>query len=193
MPVSSVELLRGSLGLKLAHVRQATNSYFRDRAQQATGRATSYAIATGLFAVAGFFAVGIFMVGLIALFRLVQLNYGEFQAFGAVAGAMLLVALLSATFGMLTLKRKTKSFPRLASRLRVAVASPPIPDGTVRRAATEAVSIAGNRVTQRMSPATTGLLLGALALSGYAMARRAGNDRAGEGAGELRRGRTPNY
>jgi hypothetical protein len=63
MPVSSVELLRSGLGLKLAHVRQATSSYFRDRAEQATRRATSYAIAAGLFAVAGVFAVGTLMIG----------------------------------------------------------------------------------------------------------------------------------
>jgi hypothetical protein len=192
MPVSSVELLRSGLGLKLAHVRQATSSYFRDRAEQATRRATSYAIAAGLFAVAGVFAVGTLMIGLIALFRWVQLNYGEFQAFGAVAGAMIQFALLSTAFAMLTLKRKTKSFPRLASRLRVAVASPPIPDGTVQRAATEAVSRAGNRVRRKMTPATTGLLLGTLALSGYAIARRLGNVSTGEGVAGLPRGRTPN-
>jgi hypothetical protein len=57
MLAPSSDLLRVGLRLKLNQVKRATRSYLRDRTDQATGIATSYAVAAGLFAVAGIFLV----------------------------------------------------------------------------------------------------------------------------------------
>ncbi len=62
-------LLRTGLALKLNQVKRASASYVRDRTNQATGTATSYAIAGGLFAAAGIFGIAALLVGAAALFR----------------------------------------------------------------------------------------------------------------------------
>ena len=62
-------LLRVGLALKLNQVKRATRSYLRDRTNQATDTATSYAVAAGLFAAAGVFLIVACLVGLAALFR----------------------------------------------------------------------------------------------------------------------------
>jgi hypothetical protein len=59
--------------MKLNRVKRATRSYMRDRARQATGTATSYAVAVGLYAAAGIFVLAACLVGLDALFRWVEL------------------------------------------------------------------------------------------------------------------------
>jgi hypothetical protein len=137
MLAPSGELLRAGLALKLGHVRRATRSYIRDRANQATGKAASYAVAAGLFAAAGIFLIAACLVGLMALFRWVEFNYGLFWAFGAVGALLVLLAAVCAGIGVARLKRPAKDMPSLASRLRVAVASPPIPRGTVKEAVKE--------------------------------------------------------
>lgn len=172
MAVSSAEVLRAGLGLKLEHVRRATRSYFRDRTNEATGKAVSYAIGAGLFAGAGIFMLAALIVGVAALFRWAELNYGEFPAFGAAGGALVLLALVCSASATIALKRKSPRVLPLASRLRVAVASPHLPEGVVGRAAKETASAAGSRITRKMNPATTGMVLGVLALSGFAIARR---------------------
>ena len=69
-------LLRVGLGLKLNQVKRATRSYLRDRTNQATDTATSYAVAAGLFAAAGVFLIAACLVGLAALFRWIEIKYG---------------------------------------------------------------------------------------------------------------------
>jgi hypothetical protein len=120
MLVPSSDLLRAGLGLKLNQIKLATRSYLRDRTNQATGAAASYAIAVGLFAAAGIFLIAACLVGLTALFRWVEINYGLFYAFGAVGGLLLLIAIICAGFALTKLKRRAPQFPSLTSRLRVA-------------------------------------------------------------------------
>ena len=72
------------LGLKLNHIKRATRSYLRDRTNQATSSVTSYVVAAGLFAAAGIFLIAACLVGITALFRWIEINYGLFQAFGAI-------------------------------------------------------------------------------------------------------------
>ena len=120
MPVPTGELVRAGLGLKLNQIKLATRSYLRDRTNQATGTVASYAVAAGLFAVAGIFLIAACLVGLAALFRWVEINYGIFYAFAAVGGLLLLIAIICAGFAMMKLKRQSPHFPSLASRLRVA-------------------------------------------------------------------------
>jgi len=92
MLAPSVDLLRAGIGLKLNQIRRATRSYLRDRANQATGTVSSYAVAAGLFAAAGLFLIAACLVGLAALFRWVEIKYGMFWAFGAVGTLLVVIA-----------------------------------------------------------------------------------------------------
>lgn len=170
MPGSSRELLKAGLALKAAHVRRAAAGYFRNRADQAAGTASAYAIAAACWSAAAFFIILTLLAGLAALFRWVQLNFGEFQAFGAVAGVTTGLTLICAITATLSLKKKSKPIPSLPSRLRVAVASPPIPRTMISQAARETVFAAADGV-RRNSP-MMGFLIGATALSGFVMGRR---------------------
>jgi hypothetical protein len=114
-------LLRAGIGLKLNQVKLATRSYLRDRTHQATGTITSYAIAGGLFAAAGIFLTAACLVGAMALFRWIAINYGQFWAFGAIGALLVTIAAICAGLAAAKLRRKAPRFPSLTSRLRVAV------------------------------------------------------------------------
>ena len=193
MLAPSGELLRAGLTLKANHLKRATQSYLRDRANQTTGRITSYAVAAGLFAVAGVFVLAAFFVGLIALYRWVAINYGQFWGFGAVGAVLLVLAIACAGIAMAQMNRKARPIVPLASRLRVAIATPRIPRGTVKEAVKEVATtiplvplapgekvardgrgngvawVRGNRSVQ------LGLMLGAVGLLGLTAARRRRN------------------
>jgi hypothetical protein len=126
MLAASSGLLRTGLALKFSQVKLATRSYLRDRTNQATGAVTSYAVAAGLFAAAGIFLLAACLVGTAALFRWVEINYGLFPAFGAVAGLLLALAAICAAVAASKLKRPSPHFPTLTSRLLVAIKSNPI-------------------------------------------------------------------
>jgi hypothetical protein len=186
MLAPSGELLRAGMALKLNHVKRAAQSYLRDQTSQATGKVTSYAVAGGLFAVAGLFVVAAFFVGLMALYRWVAITHGQFWGFGAVAGVLLVLAAVSAGLAMAQMKRKTKPIVPLASRLRVAIATPRIPRGTVKEAVKEVattIPLAPLAPGERRHGATAwpartnrpvqlGLMLAAIGLAGYTAARR---------------------
>jgi Putative Actinobacterial Holin-X, holin superfamily III len=118
------ELLRLGLEQRLNRVRRATQSYMRDRARQATGTITSYAVAAGLFATAGIFLIAACIVGLAALFRWVEMSYGLFTAFAVIGGILVALALICAVIAAVKLRSPAPRFPSLGSRLRVAIASP---------------------------------------------------------------------
>jgi len=120
MLVPSSDLVRAGLGLKLNQIKLAARSYLRDRTNQATGSVASYAVAAALFAAAGIFLIAACLVGMAALFRWVEINYGLFYAFAAVGGLLLLIAIICAGFALMRLKRRPPQFPSLTSRLRVA-------------------------------------------------------------------------
>jgi len=126
MLAPSSDLLRAGLGLKLNQVKRATRSYVRDRTNQATGTATSYAVAAGLFAASGIFLIAACLVGLAALYRWVQIHYGMFPAFGAVGALLLVIAIICAVLAASRLKRPPPRFPSLTSRLRVALTANPL-------------------------------------------------------------------
>ena len=113
-------LLRTGLALKLSQIKLATRSYLRDRTNQATGTVASYATAAGLFAAAAIFLIAACLVGITALFRWIEINYGLFWAFGAVSALLLLIAAICAAAAASQLKRRPPHFPSLTSRLRVA-------------------------------------------------------------------------
>jgi hypothetical protein len=126
MLAPSGEFLRAGLGLKLNQVKIATRSYLRDRTHQATDSVTSYAVAAGLFATAGIFLIAACLVGITALFRWIEINYGLFPAFGAVGALLLVISAICAGVAAVRLKRRPREFPSLASRLRVAVKASPL-------------------------------------------------------------------
>ena len=137
MLAPSGELLRAGVALKLNHVKRAAQSYLRDQTSHATGKVTSYAVAGALFAVAGLFVVAAFFVGLIALYRWIAIHYGQFWGFGTVGAVLLALAAVCAGVAMAQMKRKARPIVPLASRLRVAIATPRIPRGTVKEAVKE--------------------------------------------------------
>jgi len=126
MLAPSSDLLRAGLGLKLNQIKRATRSYMRDRTNQATGTATSYAVAAGLFTASGIFLIAACLVGLAALFRWVQIRYGMFPAFGVVGALLLVIAMICAALAAARLKRPPPHFPSLTSRLRVAIKASPL-------------------------------------------------------------------
>jgi hypothetical protein len=143
MLAPSSNLLRAGLSLKLSQVKRATRSYLRDRTNQATGTATSYAVAAGLFAVAGFSDPAC-LVGIMALFRWVEIKYGLFWAFGAVGALLLVLAAVSAGLAATRLPPAT-GIPSLASRLRVAVAASPLRSGQLDDAKDTAAGVSAAR------------------------------------------------
>jgi hypothetical protein len=134
-------LLRTGLALKLNLIKRATRSYLRDRTNQATSTASSYAVAAGLFAAAGIFLIAALLVGATALFRWIEINYGLFWAFGIVGGLLLVIAAICAALATGKLKRPPPHFPSLASRLRVAVKAGPVNPDRIEAAGNTAAEI----------------------------------------------------
>ena len=124
-------LLRTGLALKLSQIKLATRSYLRDRTNQATATVASYATAAGLFAAAGIFLIAACLVGITALFRWIEINYGLFWAFGVVSALLLLIAAICAAVASSQLKRRPAHFPSLTSRLRVALKANPLNSGQI--------------------------------------------------------------
>ena len=147
MLAPSSGVLRAALALKLNQIKRATRSYLRDRTNQATGTATSYAVAAGLFAAAGIFLIAACLVGITALFRWIEIEYGLFWAFGTVGALLLVIAAICAGLAANRLKRPTPHFPSLASRLRVALKANPIQPVRVEAARDAAAAILRAPVT----------------------------------------------
>ena len=177
MLAPSSSLLRVGLGLKLNQVKRATRSYLRDRADQATGTMTSYALAAGMFAAAGIFLIAACLVGAAALFRWIEINYGLFQAFGAV-GALLLV--IAGTCAAVAASKLKPHAPDLTSRLRVAIKASPIQSGQIETARDTATAVlqapaapvsAGPRARRDQSDLRNGLIL-MVSLIGWAAVKR---------------------
>lgn len=141
MLAASSGVLRAALALKLNQVERATRSWLRDRTDQATGTATSYAVAAGLFAAAGIFLIAALLVGATALFRWIEIHYGQFYAFGATGGLLVTIAAVCAGVAASKLKRPSPQFPSLSSRLRVAIKANPIKPARVEAARDTAAAI----------------------------------------------------
>jgi hypothetical protein len=147
MLAPSGDLLRVGLGLKLNQVKRATRSYLRDRTNRATGTVTSYAIAAGLFAAAGIFLIAAALVGATALFRWIEIHYGQFWAFGAVGTLLVAIAVICAGLAAARLKRPPPHFPSLTSRLRVAIKANPLKPAPADTARDTAAAILSARST----------------------------------------------
>jgi len=187
MLAPSSGLLRAGLALKLNQLKLATRSYLRDRTNQATGTITSYAFAAGLFAVGAIFLLAACLVGISALFRWIEIHYGEFPAFGVVGALLLAIAAICAAVAARKLKRPQPQFPSLTSRLRVAIKASPVNPAQIEAArdtATAILSTPSSRPTRtgsrpqdttgrlRRDKAMPAGLLMAATLLGWAAVRR---------------------
>ncbi|UZE48286.1 phage holin family protein [Rhodopseudomonas sp. P2A-2r] len=185
-PLASA-LIRTGLAIKISRVKRATESYARDRMAQSQGAVVSYGVAAGLYAAAGIFAIALLLVGVAALFRWVELRYGLFEAFGASAAVLLVLAIICAAAAASRLNQKTRPIVSLGSRLRVAVNASPQPDraDTARDTATGVLRTSPSPAAefrpssqQRLhapvqpSTATKAGLVVAATLMGWALARR---------------------
>lgn len=178
MPPLVSALARTGLALKLDQVKRATSSYLRDRGEQGTGIAVAYATAAGLYAAAGIFLIAALLVGAAALFRWIEMEYGLFPAFGATGGLLLLLTIVFALLAAMRLKRPSRPFPSLSSRLRVAVRATPSPSvsGAVSHPAPPPAFKPPPRPGAAVpdssnGPLKAGLVLAAT-LAGWALARR---------------------
>jgi hypothetical protein len=141
MPALSSGLLRAGIGLKLNQIKLATRSYLRDRSNQASGTLTSYAVAAGLFAATSVFVIAACFVGAMALFRWVEIHYGEFWAFGAIGALLTAIAAICAGLATARLRQPSPHFPSLTSRLRVAIKASPLQPNQVEAARDTAASV----------------------------------------------------
>ena len=141
MLAPSGSLLRAGIGLKLSQIKLATRSYLRDRTNQASGTMTSYAIAAGLFAAAGIFLIAACLVGAMALFRWIEIHYGQFWAFGAIGALLVTIAAICAGVAAAKLKQPSPHFPSLTSRLRVAIKANPLQPDQIEAARDTAASV----------------------------------------------------
>jgi hypothetical protein len=182
MLAPSSNLLRTGFALKLNQIKLATRSYFRDRTSHAAGTVTSYAVAAGLFAAAGLFLIAACLVGITALFRWIEIEYGLFSAFGAVGALLLAIAAICAALAVSKLKRPPPHFPSLTSRLRVAIKAHPVRPDQIEAARDTAAAIllapaapAKTRSRQRRTNNNSGMRAGLIltaTLLGWAAARR---------------------
>ena len=130
--------------------------------------------------------IAAFFVCLVALYRWVAITYGQFWGFGAVAAVLLVLAAVCAGVAMAQINRREKPIVPLASRLRVAIATPRIPRGTVKQAVKEVATTIplaplapgargpGARTwpVRTNRPVQLGLMLAAIGLAGFTAARR---------------------
>jgi hypothetical protein len=182
-------LLRAALALKLARIKLATRSYLRDRTHQAADTVSSYAIAAGLFAAAGIFLIAACLVGTVALFRWIEINYGMFWAFAVVGALLLAIAAICAAVAVSKLKPRPPHFPSLTSRLRVAVKASPVKSAQIATARDTAAAVLqapsapvarANRGLPKMEPRPAldsramraGLIVGGTLLGWAAVRRR---------------------
>ena len=179
------EILRAGVEQRLNRAKRAARSYLRDRTSEAMGTATSYAVASALYAAAGIFLIAACLVGLMALFRWVEIKYGQFPAFGVIGGLMIVLALVCAGFAALRLRRPPPHYPSLASRLRVAIASPVARASAPDEVDPDTIPLAPRAAASRFSsgprrPSAIGIPMGLAVtalLLGWAAARRRRNTR----------------
>ena len=94
-----------------------------------------------LFAAAGIFLIAACLVGATALFRWIEINYGQFWAFGAVGALLAVIAAICGGLGAAKLRPSPPHFPSLTSRLRVAIKSNPLQPDQFESARDTAASV----------------------------------------------------
>ena len=152
---------------KFDRTKRAAGSYVHDQVEQAFAIAISYAIVAGLYSAAAIFSIAALLVGATAGFRWFELNYGLFEALGALAAFLVVAALICAILAIYRLKRPAKPIAPLASRLRAAVTAAPSADQVGPAATIASLSTKPPRSASVMS----GVVV-ASSLIGWALMRR---------------------
>ncbi len=111
------------LNRKIDRAKHATGAYLQDQIEQTQSLAVSYAEAIALYAAAAIFLIAAALVGVTAGFRWIEINYGLFEAFGALGAFLGSFMVLFTAFAVYCLKRPAQRIVPLASRLRVAISS----------------------------------------------------------------------
>jgi hypothetical protein len=122
--MSSPDWLGPGLEIVSKRATLAIKSYARDRIRHGRGLLVLWAVAGGLFILAGLFAIGIVIAGLIALFSFLRLHFGLFESYSLIAGILFLFVLSLSFVAIWLVRRPTPQFPSLTSRLRVAAHAP---------------------------------------------------------------------
>jgi hypothetical protein len=137
-----------------------------------TGRiALRYIIAVICLLAAGAGVVAAIGVGLAALFRWIEINYGTIFAYAGIAGLLIVLALASAVTGLVLLKQPLPPLPSPRKQIKTA-------GRTVATEAMLAVS-APHKALMKADPATEIMIgLAAACLAGWLVSSRLGRSRA---------------
>lgn len=73
---------------------------------------TKYALAIGLMVVGLASILGSIAVALAALFRWIEIHYGEVEAYAAIFGLLFAIGIIALVIGLVVLKRRTPAFPK---------------------------------------------------------------------------------
>jgi hypothetical protein len=156
------------LNRKIDRAKHAAGSYLQDQVEETRELVVSYTVAYALYATAAIFLIAAMLVGAIAGFRWIEINYGLFKAFSALGAILGSLMVLLAALAIYRLKRPGKRIMPLASRLRVAISSSPSRD-EIAPAATIASLPA--RSSGALGGSVSALVL-ASSLFGWALLRR---------------------
>lgn len=157
------------LNRKIERAKHATGAYLQDQIEQTQSLVVSYAEAIALYAAAAIFLIAAVLVGVTAGFRWIEINYGLFEAFGALGAFLGSFMVIFAAFAVYWLKRPAKRIVPLASRLRAAISSSPSRD-EIAPAAT--IASLPTRSSEARGGSAMSTLVVASSLFGWAMLRR---------------------
>lgn len=119
-------VLRAGLGLKIAQIKRATQSYVDDRTDHGKSVLAGYAVGAGLYAAAGVFMIAACLVGITALFRWIELTYGQFTAFGVSAAILIVLTALCALIAARSMRPPKSDYPSFKTRLSAALRGNPL-------------------------------------------------------------------
>ena len=136
-------LLRAGFAFKATQLRQAASHYVEDRTDHAKSLATGYAVAAGLFAVAGVFLTGACAIGMIALYLWLEPQYGVFASLGICAGILLVLMVICLIAAMVRMNSRPPAFPSLGNRLGSAVKGNPFAPAIQATKAKTSKTVAG--------------------------------------------------
>jgi MFS family permease len=139
----------------LAFVGALLSSYQSDVTGWIGRLSTKYVLAIGFMIAGAVCILGALAVALAALFRWIDLNYGEAAAYAGVFGLLFVVGIIALLVGMIVLKRRTPAFPKGEQQVRSLTT-------TVNATADRTARIISARASNRPDTVTT-LLAGSAA------------------------------
>ncbi|MEH2513649.1 MFS family permease [Nitrobacteraceae bacterium AZCC 1564] len=131
------------------------NSYQSDVSGWLGRLSAKYALALSFIVVGAICILGALAVALAALFRWIELNYGEVEAYAAVFALLFAVGIIAMLVGLIAFRRRTPAFPKGEQQMH-ALAT------TVNATADRTARIISSRASTRPDAVTT-LLAGSAA------------------------------